>query len=127
MPPELFNPAASVPPCVMVWTAHVPHPKGHKTFFGYYRDDGFVKRKPLGRIDAFDRWKDIKAEWLDLYRSKAEKPGLSVMRALGHKDEWVAEAYMETDYSQLTEADFERKMKEYIAFKLLNDVTDAKA
>ena len=127
MPPELFNPAASVPPCVMVWTAHVPHPKGHKTFFGYYRDDGFVKRKPLGRIDAFDRWKDIKSEWLDLYRSKTEKPGLSVMRAVGHKDEWVAEAYMETDYSQLTEADFERKMKEYMAFKLLNNVTDAKA
>ncbi|MBO7101490.1 MAG: N-6 DNA methylase [Bacteroidales bacterium] len=127
MPPELFNPAASVPPCVMVWTAHVPHPQGHKTFFGYYRDDGFVKRKPLGRIDAFDRWKDIKSEWLDLYRSKTEKPGLSVMRAVSHKDEWVAEAYMETDYSQLTEADFERKMKEYIAFKLLNNVTDAKA
>ena len=26
MPTEIFNPAASAPPCVMVWTAKVPHP-----------------------------------------------------------------------------------------------------
>jgi len=122
MPTEIFNPAASAPPCVMVWTAGVPHPAGHKTFFGYYRDDGFVKRKPLGRIDAFGRWKQIREEWLELYRTKTEKPGLSVMRSVKHTDEWVAEAYMETDYSQLTAANFERKMKEYIAFKFLNNV-----
>lgn len=127
MPTEIFNPAASAPPCVMVWTAGVPHPKGHKTFFGYYRDDGFVKRKPLGRIDAFGRWEQIREEWLELYRTKTEKPGLSVMRCVEHTDEWVAEAYMETDYSKLSCADFERKMKEYIAFKFLNNVRDETA
>ncbi len=127
MPTELFNPAASVPPCVMVWTAHVPHPAGHKTFFGYFRDDGFVKRKPLGRIDAYGRWGDIEAEWLELYRTKTEKPGLSVMKVVGSADEWVAEAYMETDYSKLTDADFERKIREYVAFRILNHVDDEKA
>ena len=127
MPTELFNPAASVPPCVMVWTAHVPHPKNHKTFFGYYRDDGFVKKKPLGRIDLYGRWHDIMEEWLDLYRNKTEKAGLSVMRTVNHADEWVAEAYMETDYSRLQESAFERKVKEYIAFRLLNDISDAEA
>ncbi len=120
MPTEIFNPSASAPPCVMVWTAGVPHPQDHKTFFGYYRDDGFVKRKKLGRIDAFGRWKQICHEWLELYRNKTEKPGLSVMRAVTCRDEWVAEAYMETDYSRLGQEDFERKMKEYIAFKFLN-------
>lgn len=124
MPTEIFNPAASAPPCVMVWTAKVPHPKHHKTFFGYYRDDGFVKRKKLGRIDAHGRWDCIRDQWLELYRNKKEKPGLSVIRNVRHDEEWVAEAYLETDYSRLTADDFERKMKEYIAYRFLNNITD---
>lgn len=122
MPTEIFNPAASAPPCVMVWTAKVPHPKGKKTFFGYYRDDGFVKRKKLGRVDAYGKWEAIKAQWLDLYRNKTEKPGFSVLHEVAHTDEWCAEAYMETDYSTLTDDVFIRKMKEFIAFNYLNGV-----
>ena len=122
LPTEIFNPSASVPPCVMVWTAKVPHPKGKKTFFGYYRDDGFVKRKKLGRIDAYGKWDNIKEEWLSLYRNKQEKPGLSVLHSVSHSDEWCAEAYLETDYTSLSDADFERKIKEYIAFTFMNNI-----
>lgn len=122
LPTELFNPSASVPPCVMVWTAKIPHPEDKKTFFGYYRDDGFVKRKKLGRIDAFDKWKDIEKEWLTLYKYKIEKPGLSVLHSVTHSDEWCAEAYMETDYTKLSDSDFERKIKEYIAFTFMNNI-----
>ena len=104
----------------MVWTAHVPHPTDKKTFFGYYRDDGFVKRKKLGRVDAYGKWNAIKAEWLDLYRNRTEKPGFSVLHTVTHTDEWCAEAYMETDYSTLTDDVFIRKMKEFIAFNYLN-------
>jgi type I restriction-modification system DNA methylase subunit len=121
MPTEIFNPAASAPPCVMVWTAKVPHPPGKETFFGYFRDDGFVKRKKLGRIDVYGKWENIKAQWLDLYRNRREKPGLSVLHAVTHTDEWCAEAYMETDYSKLTDEVFIRKMKDYIAFTYLNE------
>jgi len=122
MPIEIFNPSASVPPCVMVWTANVPHPANKQTFFGYYRDDGFVKRKKLGRVDAYGKWEEIKAEWLKLYREKEIKAHLSVKRCVTHSEEWVAEAYMETDYSKLNQIDFEKKIKEYIAFKFLNEV-----
>jgi len=122
MPTEIFNPSASVPPCVMVWTANVPHPDNKQTFFGYYRDDGFAKRKKLGRVDAYGKWEDIKSEWLKLYRERDVKAGLSVKRCVTHKDEWVAEAYMETDYSKLNKADFEKKIREYVAFKFLNGV-----
>lgn len=122
LPTELFNPSASVPPCVMVWTAKIPHPTDKKTFFGYYREDGFVKRKKLGRIDAYGRWEDIKKEWLSLYRNKEEKPGLSVLHSVTHTDEWCAEAYMETDYTKLSDSDFERKIKEYIAFTFMNNI-----
>jgi len=35
-------------------------------------------------------------------------------------DEWCAEAYMETDYSKITQADFESVVKKYAVFNLLN-------
>ena len=120
MPTEIFNPAASAPPCVMVWTANVPHPEDKKTFFGYFRDDGFVKRKKLGRIDAYGKWEEIKKKWMNLYQNKIEEPGYSVLHTVTHTDEWCAEAYMETDYSTLCDEDFEKKIKEYVAFKFLN-------
>jgi type I restriction-modification system DNA methylase subunit len=122
MPTELFNPSASVPPCVMVWTAKIPHPADKQTFFGYYRDDGFVKRKKMGRVDVYGKWETIKNEWLRLFRNREEKIGLSVKHNVSFKDEWCAEAYMETDYSTVTQSDFEKKLKEYVAFKFLNEV-----
>ena len=122
MPTEIFNPAASAPPCVMVWTANIPHPSDKQTFFGYYRDDSFVKRKKLGRIDAYGKWEEIKNEWLKLYQERDVKVGLSVKHCVTYKDEWVAEAYMETDYSKLNQVDFEKKIKEYVAFKFLNGI-----
>ena len=32
-----------------------------------------------------------------------------------------AEAYMETDYSGLSASDFERELKKYVAFRVLNE------
>ncbi|MBR6942941.1 MAG: N-6 DNA methylase [Fibrobacter sp.] len=116
MPTEIFNPAASAPPCVMIWTANVPHPEDKKTFFGYFRDDGFVKRKKLGRIDAYGKWEEIKKKWMYLYQNKIEEPGYSVLHTVTHTDEWCAEAYMETDYSTLCDEDFIRKIRDYAAF-----------
>jgi type I restriction-modification system DNA methylase subunit len=123
MPDDIFySNSASTVVCVMVWEAHNPHDCTNETFFGFYKDDGFVKRKKLGRIDAFNKWEIIKSEWLKLYRNRDVKEGLSARHSVTHKDEWCAEAYMETDYSKLNQADFEKKMKEYIAFKFLNNL-----
>jgi type I restriction-modification system DNA methylase subunit len=44
MPDELFNPAATVPTCIMVWEANRPN-RDHETRFGYLKDDGFEKIK----------------------------------------------------------------------------------
>ena len=50
MPNELFfNSNTSVVTCIILLTAHVPHPKDKEVFFGYYKDDGFEKRKKFGR------------------------------------------------------------------------------
>ncbi len=51
--------------------------------------------------------------------NKENIAGLSVNEIVGAKDEWCAEAYMETDYSKLTQEDFLKTIKEYILFNEL--------
>ena len=69
MPTELFhNSKTTVVTCVLVFTAHRPHPKGKKTWFGYWRYDGLVKTKHLGRIDANGEWTNIRDYWVHSFR-----------------------------------------------------------
>ena len=119
MPNDLFHPMGVVT-CILVFKAHNPHLENKKTFFGYFKDDGLIKIKYKGRIDLNNQWQDIKQKWLLAYRNKEIIAGLSVMQEIKAKDEWCAEAYMETDYSTLTENDFIRTAKEYVAFQFLN-------
>ena len=117
MPDDIFYANnASTNVCVMVWEAHKPHDSSQNTFFGYYKDDGFVKAKKLGRIDKFHKWENIKKEWIALYREKDIKDGLTAKKPVKWNDEWLCEAYMETDYSKLTEADFEKTVRDYLSY-----------
>ena len=38
------------------------------------------------------------------------------MHRVTWKDEWLAEAYMETDYSTLSDADFQKTLNDYLAY-----------
>ena len=116
MPDDLFYPVGVVT-CIMVFEANKPN-KGRKTWFGYFKDDGFEKRKHLGRIDARNRYTSIKECWLAAYKNQEEIAGLSVKQEITINDEWCAEAYMETDYSTLCDEDFIRKMRDYAAFRV---------
>ena len=127
LPNEVFYPGASASACCMVFTLGRPHVMADgtipKTFFGYYKDDGHKKKKNLGRIEQFDKdnnsiWKQIEEEWLDLYRNKTVKDGMSAMQAVTGDDEWLCEAYMKTDYSKLCEADFQRTLNNYLAYQM---------
>jgi len=120
MPNELFNPSSSTVTAIVVFSAHVPHPTDYETYFGYWKDDGFIKVKHLGRVDFFAKWKQIKKNWVNNYQNKKEIKGSSLKKYVTADDEWCAEAYMETDYSSLTEEDFETEIKKYILFKELN-------
>lgn len=115
MPNDIFYPTGTNV-CVMVWKAHIPHDNSIETFFGYCKDDGFVKRKKLGRIDVNNNWKSIEAEWLKLYRNRDEKDGLSARHCITASDEWLCEAYMKTDYTRLTEQDFQKTINDYLAY-----------
>jgi hypothetical protein len=122
MPNELFkNSKVGVVTCVMVFEAHISHPKNKKTFFGYFKDDGFYNKKTKGRFDYDKKWQDIKDNWLDLYINNDAQVGLSATKKVNADDEWCAEAYMETDYSTLKENDFNNVLKKYVAFNVLNE------
>ncbi|MCF4114466.1 MULTISPECIES: HsdM family class I SAM-dependent methyltransferase [Dethiosulfovibrio] len=122
MPQELFYPVGVVT-CIMVWTAGVPHADSNlKTWFGYWRDDGFVKTKHRGRIDQNDSWPTIRDRWVETYRNREVHLGESTTHMVTADDEWCAEAYIETDYSSLTEEVFEADLKRFILFNLMLDV-----
>lgn len=119
MPTDLFYPVGVVT-CIMVFTAHVPHTRSNrKTWFGYWKDDGFVKTKHNGRIDLDKRWDGIRGRWVTAYRNREVHAGESVLQQVSAEDEWCAEAYMETDYSLLTREDFEKVVRDYALFRLL--------
>ncbi len=123
MPPEVFYPVGVVT-CIMVFTAGVPHKTSNKkSWFGYWREDGFTKVKNLGRVDRDGSWESTRDRWIEAWRNREVHPGESVTAKVGPEDEWVAEAYMETDYSTLTQKDLERALLDHALF-LLRGVQD---
>ncbi len=118
MPEDLFYPTASTNTCVMIWQAKIPHDSKKQTWFGILKDDGFKKDKKLGRLDKENKWGTIKSDFLDLWMEEIEKPGVSIKKSVTWEDEWLAEAYVKTDYSKLKQEDFIKNLKDYMAFKI---------
>jgi type I restriction enzyme M protein len=128
MPNELFhNSKVGVNTCIMLFKAKEKHPKNFKTYFAYWKEDGFYKKKTSGRADYEHRWTKTKKEWIETYRNKDEIAGHSIKQIVSSKDEWCAEAFMETDYSKLKISDFQNTIKDIISysfkFDLLEEVT----
>lgn len=115
MPIGLFhNSKTTVVTCVMVFTSHRKHPKGKKSWFGYWRDDGFVKTKHRGRIDQNGTWASIRSAWVDAFRNRDIVDGMSITREVGPSDEWCAEAYLPLDYGSLAQRDLKEAAKRYV-------------
>jgi len=124
LPNEIFYPGASASACCMVFKIGTKHNdiSNPDTFFGYYKDDGFKKKKNLGRVEQIDtttgksKWVDIEREWIELYRNRCSIDGLSATHKVTGEDEWLCEAYMKTDYSKLTKEDFQKTINDYLAY-----------
>ena len=118
MPDGLFHPVGIIV-CLMVWTAGIPHEQSNrKTWFGYWKDDGFIKTKHRGRIDPNRSWCDVRSRWVDMFRNREVHPGESVTHRVTASDEWCAEAYMETNYASLSPDEFESALKAHMAARL---------
>lgn len=124
LPNEIFYPGASASACCMVFKIGTKHNNisNPDTFFGYYKDDGFKKKKNLGRVEQIDsktgksKWAEIEREWIELYRNRRAVDGLSATHKVSGADEWLCEAYMKTDYTKLTEQDFQQTINDYLAY-----------
>ena len=121
LPNEIFYPGASACACCMLFTLGKPHSEEKETFFGYCKDDGFKKKKNLGRVEQFNvdnesLWKKIEKEWLYLFRNHKAEPGKSATVVVNGESEWLCEAYMKTDYNTPKEEDFQRTLNDYLAY-----------
>lgn len=121
LPPDLFHPIGVVT-CGLMFEAHQPHAESPSpTWFGSWKNDGFVKQKRRGRVDPSSQWPQMRDAWLKSFHARATIPGQSISRHVDAGDEWCAEAYMETDYSTLTKDDFEKELKRYVVFRIMNE------
>ena len=97
LPNEIFYPGASASACCMVFKIGIKHTdiSNPDTFFGYCKDDGFKKKKNLGRVEQIDsatgksRWVEIEKEWIELYRNRRSVDGLSATHKVSGDDEWL--------------------------------------
>ena len=124
MPDELFHGSAVSSTCIMVFKAKEKHPQKYKTYFGFWKDDGFVKVKNIGRFDKNNKWKSIKTTWLEHYKNKEKTAGESVKECVQPTNEWCAEVYMETDYSTLKKNDWSDTIRGYLAYQFSNGIID---
>ena len=83
-----------------------------------FKDDGFSKHKKYGRIDKEGRWPEIEARWLELYKNKTVVPELTAYESVTPDDEWLAEAYIQSDYSKLTDHDFKQTLLDFLSYAI---------
>ncbi len=118
MPDELFTTSkASSVTCVIIFTAHKKHSPTKLTYFGYYKNDGFEKRKNT-RIDAKGMWAIWKDKWVKYYTdyNRKEEAGFSINKTVSAYDDWSVENYLETDYKKLTKNHFVTSVRNYLSF-----------
>ncbi len=123
MPKELFQPNASTHTAIAIFETHLPHSNAEVVFYDL-KDDGFVLSKNKGRTDVYNKWNEIKINLLDkIENPKQYEDNISlVCKAIVQGDEWILQAHQKTDYSNISDDDFVKSIKEYIIFKTKLDL-----
>ncbi len=124
LPNSAFHQTAGTITCMMVFTAHRPHPKDKKVWLAHAKDDGFEVKKHIGRVDTEGKWESIKSEWIKLFRNREEKTSFSVMRVVNPRDEWCAEPHIRRPLHELKSRQFQKTIRNYVSFLLANEKID---
>lgn len=122
MPPQLFfDSHVGAVTCIMVFKAHIPHDSSKAVFFGRWTNDGFKVVPHNGRLDS-GNWDYIRAQWINQLDGLAKADETVWLRKrISNGDEALPEAYIKTDYSKLTDADFENTLKKYALYKYMEE------
>ncbi|MCM1106959.1 MAG: N-6 DNA methylase [Blautia sp.] len=121
MSPNLFfDSHVGTATCIMVWKAHVPHDESKAVFFARWQEDGFRVIPHNGRMETED-WANIRVQWLEQIDGIAPANDYVFMkRRILTGSEALAEAYVKTDYSRLSEMDFIGLLKKYALYKYMD-------
>lgn len=68
LPPQLFEPLASVEVSLFLWETGTPQ-EDRQYFGAYLEDDGFQTYKNSPRIDPHNKWPEICAKWVDTIKN----------------------------------------------------------
>ena len=122
MPNQLFfDSHVGTATCIMVFKAHIKHDKNKAVFFARWQDDGFKVIPHNGRKDT-GMWNSICEEWINQMDGTAcADEYMWLKRKIDISDEALAEAYIKTDYSKLSQNDFENVLKKYSLFKYMDE------
>lgn len=122
MPNQLFfDSHVGTATCIMVFKAHIKHDPNKSVFFARWQDDGFKVIPHNGRKDS-GTWNSIRNEWINQIDGTAVPDKyVWLKQKINISDEALAEAYIETDYSKLSNDDFERVLKKYSLFKYMDE------
>ena len=122
MPPQLFfDSHVGAVTCIMVFKAHIPHDSNKSVFFGRWTNDGFKVIPHNGRLDS-GNWDTIRQNWISQLDGMADVDETVWLRKrISLEDEALPEAYIKTDYSKLTDKDFERTLKKYALYKYMDE------
>ena len=120
-----FNSRASAVTCVVIITAHQPHPADKQVWLGLGKDDGYTIEKHKGRIDPDSRWPAIRDTWINTFLSRTETPHFSVTRPLRPEEDWCAEAYVTRDHSLLSRDDFQHTLRTFVGCMFAQGNLDA--
>lgn len=143
LPRDLFHDSqVGIDPCIMVWRAGVPQTVSTvKTFLARWNNDGFITIAHRGRIDANGAWAHHRREWLKELRDEQPIDSTKWVKyqidmsmgkkaedgKIGPKADCIAEEYLSTDYSCITESDFIKYLKSYALYCYTEDIGELKA
>ena len=103
-------------PCIVVFTAGIPHDKSHLCKFINFEDDGFVVSKHIG-LEETASAKDKRQHLLDVWFGRIEaETKFCVETTIEAEDEWLHAFYYFNDEIP-SEKDFENTMADYLTFE----------
>ncbi|MBQ7215877.1 MAG: N-6 DNA methylase [Synergistaceae bacterium] len=105
-------------PCIAVFTAGEPHPKGKLSKFVNFEDDGWVVKMHVGELTETERAKDRRQYLLDCWRGeRKDYPSkFMVETQVEAGDEWLHSFYYYNDELP-NEAAFSESMGDYLTFE----------
>lgn len=103
-------------PCIMIFTAHQPHPPQKEVMFINFEDDGYEVKKHIGLVET-ERAKERKQHLLDCWNGDIEAESKFLVKStVEATDEWLHSFFYFNDEIP-SEEDFISSIADYLTFE----------